>query len=309
MEQDGIALEKLNTRIRRLPSGTFAYLQEPLITGNPRTYPVIMGLKDQLACRMPANLVSRVSDHFEVIGDVAVLSIPAELEPYKHLIAQAVASKRKNIATILNKKEKVTGESRTARYEVLQGDSSVTLHHEFGYAYRLDISRTFFSSRLANERKRVTDQVRQGEKVCVPFAGVGPFAIPAAARGAEVFAVEKNPEAFQYLLENIALNRVTGNCSAVQGDALDTAHLPYTVFDRLIIPAPYGLDHALETFLPVLSENGMVHFYTFKAKEQIPDLIRGFEQEGLMVRYSAPCGNVARGVSRWVFDMARTHGL
>ena len=267
-----------------------------------------MGLTDQLAGRMPADLLSLVSDHFEVIGDVAVLSVPDELELYKHLIAQAIVSKRKNIATILNKKEKVIGDSRTARYEILKGDSAVTLHHEFGFAYRLDISRTFFSARLANERKRVTDQVRQGEKVCVPFAGVGPFAIPAAARGAEVLAIEKNPEAFRYLLENIALNRVTGNCRALQGNALDTEHLPPAAFDRLIIPAPYGLDHALGTLLPVLCENGMVHFYTFRAKEQIPDLVLAFEREGLMVRYSAPCGNVAPGVSRWVFDMARTPG-
>ena len=265
-----------------------------------------MGLKDQLAGRMPADLVSLVSDHFEVIGDVAVLSVPDELEPYKHLIVQAIVSKRKNISTVLNKKEKVTGDSRTARYEILQGDSAVTLHHEFGFAYRLDIRRTFFSSRMANERKRVSNQVRPNEKVCVPFAGVGPFAIPAAARGAQVLAIEKNPEAFRYLLENIALNRVTGNCSAVQGDALDTAHMPHTVFDRLIIPAPYGLDHALETLLPVLSDNGMVHFYTFKAKEQIPGLIAAFKGKGLTVTYSSPCGNVAPGLSRWVFDMTRT---
>ena len=268
-----------------------------------------MGLKDQLAGRMPADLVSLVSDHFEVIGDVAVLSVPGELAPYKHLIAHAIASKRNNISTILNKKEKVTGDSRTARYEILRGNSAVTLHHEFGFAYRLDISRTFFSARLANERKRVNDQVRPDEKVIVPFAGVGPFAIPAAARGAQVLAIEKNPEAFRYLLENIALNHVTRNCSALQGDALDTARLEHRVFDRLIIPAPYGMDHALETLLPVLSDHGIVHFYTFKAKEQIPNLIQAFKREGLMVRYSAPCGNVAPGISRWVFDMARTPGL
>ena len=267
-----------------------------------------MGLKDQLAGRIPADLVPLVSYHFEVIGDVAVLSVPDDLGPYKHLIAQAIASKRKNITTILNKKEKVTGDSRTARYEILRGDSAVTLHHEFGFSYRIDISRTFFSARLANERKRVTDQVRPDELVCVPFAGVGPFAIPAAARGAEILAIEKNPEAFQYLLENIMLNHVTRNCSALQEDALDIARLPHTVFDRLIIPAPYGLDRAFETLLPVLSEDGVVHFYTFKTKEQIPDLIQAFEREGLRVRYSAPCGNVAPGVSRWVFDMARTPG-
>lgn len=271
-------------------------------------YPVFMGLKDQLAEILPAGVVPYVSNHFEVIGDIAVIAVPAGLEPWKHRIAQAIVSRRKNISTVLNKKEKLAGDSRTARYEVLWGERTITLHRESGFAYRLDVGRAFFSTRMAHERKRVTGQTGPGERLYIPFAGIGPFVIPAAARGAEVYAMENNPDAFRYLRKNAELNHVSGNCQILQGDAFDTARFAHKEFDRLIIPAPYGMDHALETLLPLLAEGGMVHFYTFKARQQIPALISGYEGKGLTVRYSAPCGNVAPGISRWVFDMIRPPG-
>jgi tRNA (guanine37-N1)-methyltransferase len=263
-----------------------------------------MGLKDQLAGVIPATVLPYVSDHFEVIGDVAVLAVPAGLEPYKHALAQAVISKRKNITTVLNKTEKIAGDSRTARYEILLGDTTVTVHHEYGFSYRIDVGSSFFSTRMAQERKRVADQVKPGETLYVPFAGVGPYAIPAAARGAEVWAVEKNPDAFRWLAENIALNRVREHCHIRQGDALDTSPLPSS-FDRIIIPAPYGMDHALDILLPLLSPGGTACFYTFKTREQVPGLVAGYEKAGLDVSFYSSCGNVAPGVSRWVFDLVR----
>jgi tRNA (guanine37-N1)-methyltransferase len=264
-----------------------------------------MGLKDQLAGVLPADAVPFVSDRFEVIGNIAVLALPFELEPYKHRIAQAIIARRKNIVTVLNKKEKVSGGSRTARYEILLGESTVTVHRESGFRYRLDVGRAFFSARLAHERARVTGQIRPGERVCIPFAGAGPFVIPSAARGAEVCAIENNPDAFRFLAENAVLNHVADNCHLVMGDALDRTLLPHRTFDRLIIPAPYGMDRALETLLPLLAPGGTVHFYTFSADEEIPALIAAYERCDLMVRYAAPCGNVAPGISRRVFDMVR----
>jgi tRNA (guanine37-N1)-methyltransferase len=147
--------------------------------------------------------------------------------------------------------------------------------------------------------------VEPGERVYVPFAGVGPYAIPAAARGAVVYAVEKNPDAFRWLEENVARNHAGKNCHIRQGDALDTPQAPRATFDRLIIPAPYGMDCALGTLLPLLSEGGMAHVYTFKTKEQVPGLLAAYEADGLDVTYYSSCGNVAPGVSRWVFDLAR----
>ena len=48
----------------------------------------------------------------------------------------------------------------------------------------------------------------QGEVVADVFAGVGPFAIPAAKKGCAVFANDLNPESAKYLKLNITKNQV-----------------------------------------------------------------------------------------------------
>ena len=41
------------------------------------------------------------------------------------------------------------------------------------------------------------------------FAGVGPFAVPAARKGCAVLANDLNPNSAKYLLKNVQDNRVT----------------------------------------------------------------------------------------------------
>ncbi|MDO8873942.1 MAG: RsmD family RNA methyltransferase [Methanoregula sp.] len=265
--------------------------------------PAIMGLKAQLRGIIPDQALCSISDHFDVIGDIAVISIPQELSDYKQHIAQEIISRRRNIYTVLNKVAKVSGEERTAKYEILAGDTTVTLHHEFGFAYRLDVSRVFFNTRLSCERMRVIDQTECGERVLVPFCGVGPFAIPAAAKGAQVVAVEQNPDAYFWLEENVSLNKVRKNIITIHGDAFDTGLLPHRQFDRVIIPAPYGMDGILDILSPLAVRGGMIHFYTFKTRNEIPALIEEYAQKGFDLTYYNSCGNVAPGVSRWVFDL------
>jgi tRNA (guanine37-N1)-methyltransferase len=264
-----------------------------------------MGLKDDLRGVVPESRLKSLSDRFEVIGDIAILSVPDTLAEYKRTIAQAVIAKRKNIYTVLNKLAKVGGNSRTARYEIVAGTTTVTLHREFGFVYRLDVQKMFFTSRLAYERKRVIDQVSAGERLLVPFCGVGPVAIPAAAKGADVVAVEMNPEACEYLAENVRENQVQDRITVIRGDASDISLLPHRPFDRAVIPAPYGMDAILYVLSPVVRRGGMIHFTTFKKRHQIRDLAAEYEERGLGVRFCRPCGNVAPGVSRWVFDLKK----
>ncbi|MDD1693218.1 MAG: RsmD family RNA methyltransferase [Methanoregula sp.] len=264
-----------------------------------------MRLKDLLKGTVPEDALARFSGHFDVIGNVAIVSIPPELEEYKKTIAETILSGRRNIYTVLNKVHKVRSEARTASYEILAGDTTMTRYREFGFQYRFDVMKVFFNIHLAYERMRVTDQVEPGEQVLVPFCGVGPFAIPAAARGAHVVAVEQNPDAYTWLQENIALNHVRNTITAIRGDARDTALLPKRRFDRIIIPTPYGMDFILDVLAQFAIREGMIHFYTFKAKNEIPALVDEFAGKGFDLTYQNTCGNVAPGISRWVFDLVK----
>jgi tRNA G37 N-methylase Trm5 len=84
------------------------------------------------------------------------------------------------------------------------------------------------------------------------------------------------------LAENVARNHVEKNCHIIQGDALDTALLPRKKFNRLIIPAPYGMDRAPDLLQAFLAGGGMIHFDTFRPKEPIPGIIAAYEEKGSM---------------------------
>lgn len=74
---------------------------------------------------------------------------------------------------------------------------------------KLDYSKVYWNSRLQGEHLRLVSQFNTGDVVCDVFAGIGPFALPAAKnKDCWVFANDLNPESFKYLRENISLNKV-----------------------------------------------------------------------------------------------------
>ena len=203
--------------------------------------------------------------------------------------------KRRHIRTVLNKTAMVRGDKRVASFDTLAGPTTVTTHREYGISYRLDLSRVFFNPSLASERNRVAAQAAPGETVLVPFAGIGPFVLPLAKKGSFVVAVENNPDAVRWLLENIRANDAGDRVGVVEGDAFDPALYGDRSYDRAVIPAPYGMDGIVDIVSPVVRNRGMIHLYTFKKDAQIPGLIVSFLGKSLETVRWRRCGNVAPG--------------
>lgn len=319
-------------------------------------------LREAMKGSIKDSLLPIVPKRFDYVGDIAVISIPAELNAYKKAIAAKLFSMRGNTQAVLNKVSKLEGEYRTADFELLLGESTKTLHRENGYTYKMDVKKVFFNPRLYSERKRVALKVIQGEHILIPFAGIGPFVFPAAGKGAKVYAVEINPEACACLKENLRINRLEDKVIVFQADFAtfsriftsrnlclnkgselekltsspenpisfadftadfsadrpsSSAPLDYSLsedlqipekgFDRAIVPTPYGMDHFLSEVSTFVKKGGNIHFYTFKAESQIPDLIKEYNKMGLEVEFYKRCGNVAPRISRWVFDLVKNY--
>jgi tRNA (guanine37-N1)-methyltransferase len=262
-----------------------------------------MKILDKLASLIPHDKLRDFSGRFDVIGDIAIVVLPPHLKKYDHIIANAILEHRHGIRIVVNKNSDVAGKFRTAHYAVIVGNGTVTTHHEFGFSYSFDLNSSFFNPRLAQERRRVTSQVEAGEQVLVPFCGVGPFVIPAAAHGATVVAIEQNPDAFHWFEENIRENKVIGKVAGIRGDAFNPEILTVGPFDRAIIPTPYSKDHILDLIAPRVKSGGLIHFYTFKNRAQSETMENEFVKRGYCVLTRRRCGNVAPSVSRWVFDL------
>lgn len=262
-----------------------------------------MQLSQVLKEDIPDALHHLIPDRFEVIGDIAIISIPEELLQYQITIAKSLINHRKNITTVLRRVSKRSGTCRIAEYQPIIGTKTRTLYRESRFRYRVDLSHAFFTSRLAGERQRISDIIKPGEIVLVPFAGVGPFVIPVAARGARVIAIEINLEACLLLRENIRLNHLEDRVEIIRGDTSLASRMLRIMSDRAIIPTPYGHD---ETFIPLsrmVRKGGGIHFYTFDNQDGAQERAKIFTHAGFEINRFHRCGNVAPSVSRWVYDL------
>lgn len=203
---------------------------------------------------------------FEVIGDIAIVA-----EEYDVKVGEAIMEVHKSVKTVLVPTTPVTGEFRVRHYRVLCGeDRTTTVYREHGFVYEMDLNKVYFSPRLSTERKRVTDQVTDMELVLDMFAGVGPFAIPASKRAMYTIAVDKNPDAIEYLKKNIALNKAS-RIEAVNMDARDIQ--PPQPPDRIIMNLPHTAHEFLDVAFRLIGTGGVIHYYDIRPETEIFDAV------------------------------------
>lgn len=74
--------------------------------------------------------------------------------------------------------------------------------------FTFDFTKVYWNSRLHTEHERLVQLFSGDDVIADVFAGVGPFALPAAKKGCGVLANDLNPESYKWLLQNIGNNRV-----------------------------------------------------------------------------------------------------
>ena len=202
---------------------------------------------------------------YERLGDIVIVD---EDDPERaRAIADALVASDIRAETVVNRASKIKGELRVRDWDVLVGDDTETVHREYGFEFLLDIASVYFSPRLATERHRVVEQVEDGEHVFDMFAGVGPFAIPCAAKGAEVVGVDLNEAAVEYLRENAERNKVADRVTAIHGDVRDVA-ADYTGWaDRVIMNLPHSADDFLDTAVAVAGDDCVLHLYDIQHED------------------------------------------
>ncbi|KAL1804776.1 hypothetical protein ACET3Z_027844 [Daucus carota] len=162
---------------------------------------------------LPPGLTAQSS--FETIvniyaGHIAHLNICQELLPYKDIIAKVIYDKNyPSIQTVVNKVGSITNEFRVPKFEVLAGKTDMTTEvKQCGATFKLDYGLVYWNSRLDHEHGRLISLFQAGETICDMFAGIGPFAIPAAKKGCLVYANDLNPDSVNYLKINAKINKV-----------------------------------------------------------------------------------------------------
>ncbi len=224
---------------------------------------------------------------YKRIGHVAIIFLPRGLANRTQEIARRIID-LSGAKTIAVREGDISGRYRVPMLRVVAGNPDTeTIHRENGCRFKLDVRKVMFSTGNVHERNRVIELVSPWETVIDLFAGVGQFSIPIAVHALprKVYAVELNPVAYKYLMENIRMNRVGHIVKPLLGDCSDVA--PRGIADRVIM----GILHLSHKYLPlaiqvIKPDGGVVHYH-----ESVPSGLR-FERPIKRILQAASCRKV-----------------
>jgi len=246
----------------------------------------------------------------ELVGTILILEIPQALEKKEKIIAQAYLKFLPHCQTVVKKTYMHKGIFRTRKVKILAGvRTKKTIHHENSVKISLHLEKTYFSARSANERLRIAGLVKPGENVLVMFSGAGPFPLVIAkkSKAKTIVAIELNPLAHQFALDNIVLNKIS-NISLYHGDVAAILPKIKKKFSRIVMPLPKTGEDFLHLALGKGKSGAMIHLYAFLHENEIPAFakkIKEISKGQVRIIRKVTCGQFSPGVFRMCFDLKK----
>ena len=226
--------------------------------------------KEKLENLIPKNIFSTLPKSFDIIGDIILVRLNKELLTYKKDIGNALLATNKNVKVVCLI-EPVKGELRTRRLEIIAGEQRTkTIHKEYGLVFEIDVKKTYFSPRLANERKRITKLVKPGDVVVDMFTGVAPFSIMIAKYSSPkiVYALDKNPYAIKYAKINIKNNKVLEKIQVIYTDAKNSDKIIKEKADQIIMNLPFSAYKFFKYALKIANNKCIIHYYDILKEDE-----------------------------------------
>lgn len=249
----------------------------------------------------------------DIIGTIAILEIPVELEKKEKLIAETLLKTNKRVKTVLKKAGEHQGVYRIQPMKYLAGiKTKEATYKENNVILKFDVEKVYFSIRLSEERKRIAKLVKPGENILVMFSGCGvyPLVMARNSKAALVTGIEINPIAHKYGLENIKINK-TKNVTLICGDVkceIPKLKEKNEIFDRILMPLPKSAEDFLDDALKVSKKGTIIHFYDFlhekefgKAIEKIDNACKKHHTNHKILR-TVKCGQHSPRVYRICVD-------
>lgn len=221
-------------------------------------------LLKKLRTRAPELTLSDIPSSYQIVGDILLIKLFGKAVERRHEIGHAIIELMPYLRSVCWFRG-VQGELREPVVEVIAGsDNTEAVHKENNCLFKLDVAKIMFSKGNLFERQRLIGEVKKGEEIIDMFAGIGYFCIPLAkfTKANRIVAIEKNPNAFSYLKDNIHLNQ-TWNIDAICGDNRDSAitrDLQRTA-NRVIMGYFPGTEKYLDTAMSFLKPGGILHYH------------------------------------------------
>jgi tRNA (guanine37-N1)-methyltransferase len=248
----------------------------------------------------------------DIVGDIAILKFPRRtLWITKKIKSLIFLKKHKGLKTILEKVEGFSGELRTLKTNHLAGlRTKEAIYKENDCLFTFNIDEAYFSPRLSNERKVISEEfVKIAKKnrtnILVMFAGVCPYPIIIAKelikkkKEFHIISNELNEKANIYGNKNIHLNKLNKKISIIKGNAKDLPKKLKKKFDIILMPRPNIKDTFLKVALKLSKKGTVIFYHGFGTEKEVLEEIKK-ETKGKIGKISIrKAGDIGPYKYRW----------
>lgn len=213
---------------------------------------------------------------YDIIGTIAILEIDKILNSKAKQIGEILLKCNPNITTVARKSGAHAGELRIQKYEILAGEKTLTtIHKENGCSLFITLDEVYYSPRTSTERKRVYEEVKEGENVLVMFSGAAPFVCTIAKNTSakSIVGIELNETGHELACKSVVKNKLK-NVDLIQGDVREICpelKQKNILFDRIIMPLPKTADEFLPEAFLVSKKGTTIHLYDFVDEREFPN--------------------------------------
>jgi tRNA wybutosine-synthesizing protein 2 len=255
-----------------------------------------LGFKNKLQEKLRGTLtegeLNLLPRGFQTIGRAIIIKLNPILLEKKQIIADSYLELLPHLKSVYINTGKIQGTFREPEnIQHLSGEkNSIVEHREHGIVYKFDFTKIMFSQGNLKERKFLATLIKDNEIVVDMFAGIGYFSLPIGlhSNALKIYSIEINPEAYEFLVENIRLNKLEKKINPICGNSkeevlrlsamgLRADHVIMGVF-----PAP--VDYIKEALTLTKDEGTIFHYEGVAEKEKYMDLFEEFkgiaEKEG-----------------------------
>ena len=265
-------------------------------------------------------IVDMLSDHpdlhgiiptrWEFVGDIVIVRMDPRCRPCSDLIGRTYAEVL-GAKTVCADVRGVSGEFRQPSMEIIYGTETESVRLENGIRYGFDVTKVMFASGNTDERMRMRNLDCTGETVVDMFAGIGYFTLPLAkfSGARRVFACEKNPESYEFLVRNVKDNEVDDVVIPILADNRSLCGRHFA--DRILMGYVQTTSEFIPKALEMVKDGGILHyhdtFYVGEYRDRIKSIFDGnCGEDGYEILAIREVKSFAPSVSHYVVDVRIT---